>query len=54
MKRRTRTKTIWCCLDGEKHCDVVMWALAANVTVGDAKRMLTEQYPLLTVTFKLE
>lgn len=50
MKR----KTIWCYLDGKKHCDVVMWALAANVTVPKAKEMLVAQYPLLTVTFKLQ
>ena len=26
-----KTKTIWCYLDGKKHCDVVHYALAANV-----------------------
>lgn len=50
MKRRK--STIWCYLDGKKHCDVVQWALAANVDVRTAKDMLTEQYPGLTVTFK--
>jgi hypothetical protein len=50
MKRKT--KTIWCYLDGKKHCDVVQWALAANVMVSEAKQLLTAQYPLHTVTFK--
>ena len=49
MKR----KTIWCYLDGKKHCDVVQWALAANVMVSEAKEMLTANYPLHEVTFKL-
>lgn len=51
MMKRKKT-TIWCYLDGKKHCDVVQWALAANVMVSDAKKMLTEQYPGMTVTFK--
>lgn len=50
MKRKR--KTIFCYLDGKKHCDVVQWALAANTTVDDAKKQLTEMYPLLSVTFK--
>lgn len=52
MKRKS--KTIWCYLDGKKHCDVVQWALTANVDVCKAKEMLIAQYPLLTVTFKAE
>ena len=51
MKKR---KTIWCYLDGKKHCDVVQWALATNVMVADVKEMLQKQYPALTVTFKSE
>lgn len=51
MMKRKKT-TIWCYLDGKRHCDVVQWALAANVMVSDAKKMLTEQYPGMTVTFK--
>lgn len=50
MKRKK--SSIWCYLDGKKHCDVVQWALAANVMVPVAKQMLTAQYPLHTVTFK--
>lgn len=53
MKRR-KTKSLWCYLDGKKHCDVVMWALAANVSVADAKERLIAQYPDLTVTFKVQ
>lgn len=49
---KSKKTTIWCYLDGKKHCDVVQWALAANVMVSDAKKMLTEQYPGMTVTFK--
>ena len=51
-KMKRKKTTIWCYLDGKKHCDVVQWALAANVMVSDAKKMLTEQYPGMTVTFK--
>ena len=50
MKKR---KTVWCFLDGKKHCDVVKWGLAANVDVTEAKKLLTAQYPDLTVTFKV-
>lgn len=53
MKKR-KSKTIWCYLDGHKHCDVVQWALAANVMVETAKKMLVEQYPGMEVTFKIE
>ena len=49
MKKR---KTIWCYLDGKKHCDVVQWALAANMGLADAMKALTAQYPALDVTFK--
>lgn len=48
-----RGKTVWCYIDGKKHCDVVMWALAANVDVKTAKDMLTAQYPDMSVTFKV-
>jgi len=44
MKRKA--KTIWCYLDGKKHCDVVQWALAANVDVREAKERLTAMYPI--------
>lgn len=55
MKSKTRKKnTIWCYLDGKKHCDVVQWALSANVMVGEAKKMLTAQYPDMEVTFKIQ
>ena len=49
-----KRKTIWCFVDGKKHCDVVMWALAANVMVAKAKEMLTAQYPDMKVTFKVQ
>ena len=50
MKKR---KTIWLYLDGKKHCDVVEWALAANVMVDEAKRRLLKMYPLHKATFKV-
>lgn len=50
---RRKTKTVWCYLDGKKHCDVVQWALSVNVDIPTAKKMLTEQYPELEVTFKV-
>ena len=49
-----KAKTIWCYLDGKKHCDVVMYALAANVDVQEAKKILTANYPLHVVTFKVQ
>ncbi len=52
MKRKT--KSIWCYLDGKKHCDVIQWALAVNVDVQEAKKRLTAQYPGMTVTFKIQ
>lgn len=51
MKKR---KTIWCYLDGKRHCDVIAWALAANGNKDEAKKMLTAQYPSLKVTFKVQ
>ena len=50
MKRKT---TIWCYVEGKKHCDVVQWALAANATVPEAKEILKKQYPDMAVTFKV-
>lgn len=49
-----KVKSVWCYLDGKKHCDVVQWALAANVNVSDAKKMLITRYPGMTVTFKVQ
>ena len=59
MKNRRRcagrkTKSIWLYLDGKRHCDVVMWALAVNVDIPEAKERLTAMYPLLEVEFRLE
>lgn len=51
---RRKPKTVWCYLDGKKHCDVVQWALAANVTMADAKQMLAAQYSDMEVTFRIE
>ncbi|EGW36429.1 hypothetical protein [Desulfosporosinus sp. OT] len=48
-----KMKSIWCFLDGKKHCDVVQWALAANVDVREAKERLAAAYPLHIVTFKV-
>lgn len=48
-----KSKTVWCYLNGKKHCDVVQWALAANVDIAEAKKRLTAQYPYMTVTFKV-
>ena len=53
MKKR-KSKSIWCYLDGKKHSDVIQWALAANVSKDEAKKMLTAQYPNTTVTFKVQ
>ena len=49
-----KTKTVWCYLEGKKHCDVIRWALAANVMLSEAKEMLANQYPSYTVTFKVQ
>ncbi len=50
---RRKSKSIWCFLDGKKHCDVIQWALAANVGKEEAQRRLTAQYPDMKVTFKV-
>ena len=39
---KNKTKTVWCYLDDKKHCDVVQWALAANVDIQEAKKRLKE------------
>ena len=49
-----KSKTVWCYLDGKKHCDVVQWALAANMSVQDAKKHFVEYYSLHDVTFKVQ
>ena len=53
MGKRNKKKTIWCYLDGKKHCDVVKWALAANVDVTEAKKRLLEMYLSHEVAFKV-
>ena len=54
MKKR-KSKSIWCYLDDKKHCDVIQWALAANVSKDEAKRQLTEMYSNIhDVTFKIQ
>ena len=52
--RRKKLKSIYCYLDGKKHCDVVKWALTANVMVDEAKKRLVKMYPIHKVTFKVE
>lgn len=49
-----KSKTVWCYLDGKKHCDDVQWALAANVDLPTAKKVLTAQCPGLEVAFKVQ
>lgn len=51
MKRKQ--KSIWCFLNGKKHCDVIKWALAANVMKDEAKKLLIAQNPGAEVTFKV-
>lgn len=50
--KRNKIKSIWCFIDGKKHCDVIQWALAANMTKDEAKAALVAQYPSMNVTFK--
>ena len=50
---KKKAKTLWCYLENKKHCDVVQWALGANVDINTAKKMLTELYPKMEVTFKV-
>ena len=49
-----KKKSIWCYLDGKKHCDVIEWALGANVDITEAKKILTDTYAELNVTFKVQ
>lgn len=54
LSQKTRKiKSIWCFLDGKKHCDVIQWALATNMSKDEAKKKLVSQYPYMTVTFKV-
>ncbi len=46
-------KTVWCYVDGKKHCDVIKWALASKMTLADAKKALSSQYPNAEVVFKV-
>jgi len=47
-------KTIWCYLYGKKHCDVVQYALSANLKLKEAKEHLIAMYPIHAVTFKVQ
>jgi hypothetical protein len=53
MKRKSKTLSLWCFVSGKKHCDVIEWALAANVMKDEAKKRLIAQYPDMEVTFKV-
>lgn len=52
--RRTKRKTVWAYLDGEKLCDVVQAALDNNMTVDDLKKQLIKENPGRDVTFKCQ
>ena len=54
MAKKKGFKSLWCYIDGKKHCDVIKWALAANVDKDEAKKRLIAQYPSMKVTFSLE
>ncbi|GHV34903.1 hypothetical protein FACS18949_11800 [Clostridia bacterium] len=48
-----KQKKLWLFLDGKKHCDVLQWAVAANMMIGDAKTELARMYECFSVEFKL-
>lgn len=50
MKKR---KTLWLYLDGKRHCDVLKWALGANMTLQQAKKHLADYYKDLSPEFRL-
>lgn len=52
MKRKR--KTLWAFLDGKRLVDVVQAALDNNMMVDDLKRVLIDENPGHTVTFKYE
>ena len=50
-----KPKTTWLYLDGKKHCDVVHWALGANMTLRGAKQHFVEYYgKQFKVDFKVQ
>lgn len=52
--KRTKRKTVWAYLDGEKLVDVVQAALDNNMTVNDMKALLIKENPGHEITFKCE
>lgn len=49
---KSRKATLWVYFDGKEHCDLVQWALASNMMIGEAKKCFVKNYPLHKVTFK--
>ena len=47
-----KKKSLWCYIDGKKHCDVFEVALAGNMDREEAKRWLVNLYLYHRVTFK--
>ena len=58
MKRKKPyEKTMWLYLDGKKHCDVLKWALAARMTLKEAKEYFLNFYKNdfgMSIEFKVE
>jgi len=55
IMKAKKSKSVYCYLDGKEHCDVVQWALAANMSLSDAKKHFVDEYSgLLEVTFKIK
>ena len=54
MKQRARKITsLWLFIDGKKWCDVIAWAMAANVDKEEAVRRLTEIHKERKLEFKV-
>lgn len=52
--KRTKKKTVWAYLDGEKLVDVVQAALDNNMMVDDLKKQLIKENLGHEITFKCE
>ena len=49
---KSRRKSVWAYINGERLCDVLELALQHNVMLNDMKKRLLETYP--TIAFKVE
>ena len=54
MKRRSKRKTVWAYLDGQKHVDVLQAALDNNMLLSDMNEIIIKENPGRSVTLVCE